>query len=120
MEGALSAFREVRCTDRYDGAMEDPTIPPGLGPEAHREFVARMRAAAAAEDAEARAAEWRNRTPEEHGAALVRVLRLSAAIQRSRPQPAEREPLLLPEALRLHAVRHGRLPPREGDPVPER
>ncbi len=100
--------------------MDDPTIPPGLGPEAHRQFVSRMRAAAREKD-ERRIEEWRNRTPEEHGAALVQVLKLAAAINRSKGvEPAVGEPLMLPEALRRHGVKHGYLPPREGDPAPER
>ena len=61
--------------------------------EARQKFLARIRAAAAAEDVEARAAQWRGRSAEEHGRALVDLLGLVDAISVGRTEPWPKEPL---------------------------
>ena len=52
-----------------------------------------MRMAAEAESAEARAAEWRGRSMEDHERVLLDVLNLSNAIERSKEHPSYRAPL---------------------------
>ena len=75
----------------YDTGREDE---PRKGPSAESvEFVRKMRLAAERESAEARAAEWRGRTPDEHGRGLVEVLAVSGAIERSREVPRLKAPL---------------------------
>lgn len=62
----------------------------------HRRLLENSRRAAEAESAEARAAEWRDATPERHARVLADVIDLADAIQRSREQPFVKPPLNYP------------------------
>jgi hypothetical protein len=76
--------------------------PRRLGPD-HPEtkrFLANIRRAAEAESDVARAREWRNRTPEEHGRVLVGLLGLAHTIVTSRGRPVHKDPLPVVSAAR--------------------
>ncbi|MBE7520503.1 MAG: hypothetical protein HS107_14795 [Thermoflexaceae bacterium] len=62
----------------------------------HRRLLENLRRAAEAESAEARAAQWRDATPERHARVLADVIDLADAIQRSREQPFVKPPLDYP------------------------
>jgi hypothetical protein len=77
--------------DRMD-LMEERRRPGPDHPETKR-FLANVRRAAEAESDIARAREWRNRTPEEHGRVLGELLDLADAIIKGRGRPGRKEPL---------------------------
>jgi hypothetical protein len=58
----------------------------------YRDYVARLRARAEADEAE-RLAYWRDAPPERHAEVLIELLDLTDALLRSRGRPAEKPPL---------------------------
>ncbi len=64
--------------------------------DSHRRLVENLKRAAEAESAKARAAEWRDASPERHARALADVIDLADAINRSRPEPFVKPPLNYP------------------------
>jgi hypothetical protein len=61
--------------------------------ELNRRLVELCRKAAAEDSIEARAALWRDRTPEEHGAALYALLEMVGQIAKARGHGWEKPPL---------------------------